>query len=75
MYSMQASTMSMDERAKVLSITQEEVKGKIPIIVGTGTINPKSVVKQTEQALKYGADARYGTLDYLPYMNRGALID
>lgn len=55
----QASTMTMDERARVLEITRDTTKGKIPIVVGTGTINPNSVVKMTQQAKEYGADARW----------------
>lgn len=54
----QASTLSFEERARVLDITAEEVKGKIPIVVGTGTIDPKTVVKLTKQAVDHGADAR-----------------
>jgi 4-hydroxy-tetrahydrodipicolinate synthase len=50
--------MDMDERARVLEITAEVAKGKVPIVVGTGTINPKSVVKMTQQAADLGADAR-----------------
>jgi hypothetical protein len=50
--------MSIEERARVLEITGEEAKGKVPIIVGTGTINPHSVVALTRQALDMGADAR-----------------
>lgn len=42
----------------MLDITAEEVKGKIPIVVGTGTIDPKTVVKLTKQAVDHGADAR-----------------
>ncbi len=53
----EASTLSFEERARVLDITAEEVKGKIPIVVGTGTIDPKTVVKLTKQAVDHGADA------------------
>lgn len=35
-----------------------QIKGKIPIVVGTGTIDPKTVVKLTQQAVDHGADAR-----------------
>lgn len=59
MFGIQASTLSFEERARVLDIVAEEVKGKIPIIVGTGTIDPKACVKYAEQAVKHGADARY----------------
>ncbi len=55
----QASTLSFEERARVLDITAEEVKGKIPIVVGTGTIDPRTVVRLTQQAVDHGADARW----------------
>lgn len=53
----EASTLSFEERARVLDITAEEIKGKIPIVVGTGTIDPRTVVKLTQQAVNHGADA------------------
>ncbi|KAL7523384.1 hypothetical protein ACHAXR_000153 [Thalassiosira sp. AJA248-18] len=49
--------MSMDERAQVLSVAVEEVKGKIPILAGTGTINPQHVKEMTLQAIDLGCDA------------------
>lgn len=52
-----ASTMTMDERKKVLDVAVEEVKGKIPILVGTGTIDPEHVKEQTLQAIDCGCDA------------------
>jgi hypothetical protein len=39
----EASTMSMDERAAVLRVCQQELAGKLPLMVGTGTIDPKKV--------------------------------
>lgn len=53
----EASVMSMDERALVLKTIVNKAKGKIPIMVGTGTINPESVKKYTQQAIDLGADA------------------
>ena len=60
----EASTMSMDERALVLTTIVNAVKGKIPIMVGTGTINPNSVKAMTQQAIDLGAD---GNLVVAPY--------
>jgi 4-hydroxy-tetrahydrodipicolinate synthase len=48
----EASVMTMAERKKVLNAAVEEVKGKIPILVGTGTIDPEHVKEQTLQASK-----------------------
>ena len=53
----ESATLSMDERAQVLQVCREELKGKVPIMVGTGTIDPKKVILMNEQALSYGADA------------------
>ncbi|KAL3795647.1 hypothetical protein HJC23_002054 [Cyclotella cryptica] len=53
----EASVMSMDERAQVLEVAVEEVKGKIPILAGTGTINPVHVKEMTLQAIDIGCDA------------------
>mmetsp|Transcript_31193 Transcript_31193/g.65908 ORF Transcript_31193/g.65908 Transcript_31193/m.65908 type:complete len:359 (+) Transcript_31193:141-1217(+) len=53
----EASVMSMDERAQVLKVAVEEVKGKIPILAGTGTIRPESVKDMTLQAMDIGCDA------------------
>jgi len=53
----EASVLTMDERKKVLDVAVEEVKGKIPILVGTGTIDPEHVKEQTLQAIDCGCDA------------------
>lgn len=53
----EASSMTMEERQQVLQIAVEEVKGVMPILVGTGTINPDNVKAQTLQAMDLGCDA------------------
>jgi 4-hydroxy-tetrahydrodipicolinate synthase len=53
----EACVMSMDERALVLTTIVNISKGKIPMMVGTGTINPESVKAMTQQAIDLGADA------------------
>lgn len=60
----EATTLSMKEREEVLEITVDEVKGKMPILVGTGTINPDAVREQTLQAIDMGCD---GALVVTPY--------
>ncbi len=49
--------MTMQERKTVLDIAVEEVKGDIPIMVGTGTIDPAAVREMTLQAIDCGCDA------------------
>lgn len=53
----EAAVMSMDERATVLKTAVEECKGTIPLLVGTGTIDPAKVKEMTQQAIDLGCDA------------------
>lgn len=53
----EASVMSTEERGKVLKTAVEEVKGKMPIMAGVGTINPNTVKAMTQQAIDSGCDA------------------
>jgi len=53
----EASLLTMDERKAVLTVAVEEVKGKIPILVGTGAIDPTQVKEMTMQAIDCGCDA------------------
>lgn len=53
----EASTMSMEERGQVLQTAVEEVKGKMAILAGCGTINPNSIKAMTQQAIDLGCDA------------------
>ena len=53
----EAAVLTMAERKAVLDVVVEEVKGKIPILVGTGTIDPEHVKEQTLQAIDCGCDA------------------
>lgn len=53
----EASLLTMDERKAVLDLAVEEVKGKIPILVGTGAIDPSQTKAMTLQAIDCGCDA------------------
>lgn len=53
----EASVLTHDERAQVLKTTVEQVKGKLPILVGCGTIDPQKSKDMTLQAKDLGADA------------------
>lgn len=53
----EASVMSMDERELALKTIVGKAKGKIPLLVGTGAIDPSTVKKYTQQAIDLGADA------------------
>ena len=64
----ESPVIEWDERAKIISIAVEEVKGKIPVIVGTGTNNTKKVIELNKQAEELKAD---GVLIVNPYYNKG----
>jgi len=53
----EASLLTMAERKAVLDVAVEEVKGSIPIMVGTGAIDPVAVREMTMQAIDCGCDA------------------
>jgi 4-hydroxy-tetrahydrodipicolinate synthase len=53
----EASVLSMDERKKIIETSVKMCKGKLPILVGVGTINPETVKSNIYQAQDLGADA------------------
>lgn len=71
----ESPVIETDERIKIVSVAVEEVKGRIPIIVGTGSNNPKHVIESNKLAEESGAD---GLLIVNPYYNKGtqeSLVD
>ncbi|MFD2329144.1 4-hydroxy-tetrahydrodipicolinate synthase [Cohnella sp. GCM10020058] len=66
----ESPTLSWDEVASLLRLTQEAVREKgsrLPVVVGTGTSSTSTSVKRTEEARRLGADA---VLVVVPYYNR-----
>lgn len=53
----ESSTISFEERGEIIKEAINTVNGAFPIIIGTGTIEPNSVIKYTQQAKDLGADA------------------
>lgn len=70
----EASTLSDDEKKEIMSITREEIGGKLPIIVGTGTIDTKSTIAATLQAQQMGADAALVVTPYYVKPSQKGLI-
>lgn len=60
-------TLDENEEEKLLKIAVETVKGRIPIIAGTGSNDTKHMVMYTERAKRLGADA---ALVVTPYYNK-----
>lgn len=63
----ESPTLSFEEHKRVIQITVEEVKGKVPVIAGTGSNNTEEAVELTNFAKEVGAEA---TLVITPYYNK-----
>jgi 4-hydroxy-tetrahydrodipicolinate synthase len=63
----EAVTVDLEERKRVMEIALEEAKGKVPLIVGTGTNDTQKVLKYTKLAEEMGFDA---ALIVTPYYNK-----
>lgn len=53
----ESAVMDLDDRAIILETAVNMCKGKIPLLIGCGTINPHHVKEMTQQAIDMGADA------------------
>lgn len=61
------ATMSLDEKKSVIEFTVKKLKGKLPIIVGTGANSTKAAIEMSVLAEQMGADA---LLVVTPYYNK-----
>lgn len=60
-------TIEFAERREIIQCTLACVKGKVPVIVGTGSNATQHAIEFTKQAMELGADA---TLLVTPYYNK-----
>jgi 4-hydroxy-tetrahydrodipicolinate synthase len=63
----ESATLSMEEHSRVIEITIEAVKKRVPVIAGTGGNSTREAIELTTHAKKSGADA---TLQVVPYYNK-----
>lgn len=63
----ESATLSYDEHDKVIELTIQFAKGRIPVIAGTGSNSTEEAITLTKHAKKAGADA---SLQVSPYYNR-----
>ncbi|MCX7884773.1 MAG: 4-hydroxy-tetrahydrodipicolinate synthase [Caloramator sp.] len=63
----EASTMSEQERKETIKFTVDVVKGRIPVIAGTGSNNTKAAIEMSKWAESIGVD---GLLVITPYYNK-----
>lgn len=70
----EANVLSNEERKMVLTTAVEQVKGKMGILAGCGTINPTAVKDMTLQALDIGCDASLLVTPYYVKPPQRALV-
>jgi len=63
----EASTLDYEEHYKVIEITINAAKGKLPVIAGTGANSTDETIMMTQKAKEMGAD---GALLVTPYYNK-----
>ncbi|MCR4612086.1 MAG: 4-hydroxy-tetrahydrodipicolinate synthase [Lachnospiraceae bacterium] len=63
----EGSTLSMEEHRKTIKACVEFVKGRIPVVAGTGSNNTKTAIQHAKEAEEDGADA---ALIVTPYYNK-----
>ena len=63
----ESATLNYEEHDKVIELTIEFAKGRIPVIAGTGSNSTEEAIALTKHALKAGAKA---SLQVSPYYNR-----
>ncbi len=63
----EAATLSPTEKSLIIKTVVKTVKGKIPVVVGTGSYDTRAAFEQTREAKELGADA---CLVILPYCTR-----
>ena len=63
----ESATLSFEEHEKVVEITVDKVRGRIPVVAGTGSNNTAEAVRLTKAAKEIGAD---GVLVISPYYNK-----
>ncbi len=63
----ESATLSFEEHDRVIEITIEQTKRRVPVIAGTGSNSTEEAIMLTKHAAKAGADA---SLQVSPYYNR-----
>ena len=63
----ESPTLSREEHLRVVAITLEEAKGKVPVLAGAGGYDTHHVIETAREAERMGAD---GILSVTPYYNK-----
>lgn len=63
----ESPTLTREEHLRVVEITVQEAKGKVPVLAGAGGYNTAEVIELARECEQLGAD---GILSVTPYYNR-----
>ncbi len=63
----ESPTLAHDEHVRVVAITLEEAKGRVPVLAGAGGYNTREVIDLAREGMRLGAD---GILSVTPYYNK-----
>jgi 4-hydroxy-tetrahydrodipicolinate synthase len=63
----ESPTVTPEEHGELIRVAVETVRGRVPVIAGTGGNSTSEAIELTEHARKVGADA---TLQVVPYYNK-----
>jgi len=63
----ESPTLTQEEHLRVVAITLEEAKGKVPVLAGAGGYNTHHVIETARECERLGAD---GILSVTPYYNK-----
>jgi 4-hydroxy-tetrahydrodipicolinate synthase len=63
----ESATLNFEEHKRVIELTVKTVKGRVPVIAGTGANSTLEAIELTESAKDSGADA---VLSVVPYYNK-----
>lgn len=63
----EAPTLTPDEKKKIVVTVMNEVDGRVPVMVGTGSYSTKQTIAQTQEAKAAGA---HSALIVTPYYNK-----
>ncbi|MBQ7761402.1 MAG: 4-hydroxy-tetrahydrodipicolinate synthase [Clostridia bacterium] len=71
----EASTINESEREKIIPFAKEKIKGRVPLVVGTGTNSTEVSVRYTKMAQDLGANACLAVTPYYNKATEGGLIE
>ena len=69
------SSLSLEEREKVMETAIRVAAGRVPVVPGTGSVNQKEALRLTRAAQEMGADAALVIVPYYVQPNQRALYE